>query len=44
LLDDMTRQVVEAFTRWQSLADQLNTVKARSPPRRKVCAWPSKGS
>jgi outer membrane protein TolC len=27
LLDDLTRQVVEAFTRWQSLADQLNTVK-----------------
>ena len=27
LLDDMTRQVVEAFTRWQSLADQLDTVK-----------------
>jgi outer membrane protein TolC len=27
LQDDMTRQVVEAFTRWQSLADQLDTVK-----------------
>ena len=27
LQDDLTRQVVEAFTRWQSLADQLDTVK-----------------
>lgn len=25
--DDITRQVVEAFTRWQSLADQLDTAK-----------------
>jgi outer membrane protein TolC len=25
--DDITRQVVEAFTRWQSLADQLETVR-----------------
>jgi OMF family outer membrane factor len=27
LRDDITRQVVEAFTRWQSLADQLDTAK-----------------
>jgi len=27
LWDDITRQVVEAFTRWQSLADQLETGK-----------------
>lgn len=27
LRDDVTRQVVEAFTRWQSLADQLATAK-----------------
>ena len=27
LQDDLTRQVVEEFTRWQSLADQLGTVK-----------------
>ncbi len=27
LQDDLTRQVVEAFARWQSLADQLDTVK-----------------
>ena len=27
LRDEITRQVVEAFTRWQSLADQLDTAK-----------------
>ena len=27
LRDDITRQVVEAFTRWQSLADQLETTR-----------------
>lgn len=27
LRDDITRQVVEAFTRWQSLSDQLGTTK-----------------
>ena len=27
LRDEITRQVVEAFTRWQSLADQLGTVQ-----------------
>jgi outer membrane protein TolC len=27
LRDDVTRQVVEAFTRWQSLADQLATAR-----------------
>ncbi len=27
LQDDVTRQVVESFTRWQSLADQLDTAK-----------------
>ena len=27
LQDEITRQVVEAFTRWQSLADQLDTAK-----------------
>ena len=27
LRDDVTRQVVEAFTHWQSLADQLDTAK-----------------
>ena len=27
LKDDLTRQVVEAFTRWQSLADQVQTAK-----------------
>jgi outer membrane protein TolC len=27
LRDDLTRQVVEAFTRWQSLADQLDTAR-----------------
>jgi len=27
LRDDITRQVVEAFTRWQSLADQLETAR-----------------
>jgi len=28
LRDEITRQVVEAFTRWQSLSDQLSTARA----------------
>jgi OMF family outer membrane factor len=27
IYDDLTRQVIEAFTRWQSLADQVETTR-----------------